>query len=181
MFPRKRASRFIIRCTTPAIGFVLPVKASAEGFYTFTFRVVPSRLLFRHALKGIIPRYYRGSKSSCDHIGSPRSSRNGKCRSAQLARWRNSLTVLGRADGWSKSRRSCRAFNSALRCSKRRDISLIGQLLQISLEPLQLPPCQIVLAPRRDGAVIGNVGQREAVLPHDWLKIFGHARHRIER
>jgi hypothetical protein len=57
VFPRKRASRFIIRCTTPAIGFVLPVKASAEGFDTFTFRVVPSRLLFRHAL--ILPRLSR--------------------------------------------------------------------------------------------------------------------------
>jgi hypothetical protein len=126
VFPRKRASRFIIRCTTPAIGFVLPVKASAEGFDTFTFRVVPSRLLFRHALKGIIPRYYRGSKSSCDQSGSPRSSRNGKCRSAEYARSRSSFTVLGRFCGSRQSRRRLRDFNSAFPCSNRRDISLIG-------------------------------------------------------
>jgi hypothetical protein len=119
VFPHKRASRFIIRCTTPAIYFVcLSKKASAEGFDTFSFRVVP--------FASAVPPRAHWSNSSCDHIGSPCSVRKGKCRRAELARSRNSFTVFGRVEGWSKSRRSWRAFNSALRCSKRRDISLMS-------------------------------------------------------
>jgi hypothetical protein len=136
-FPPQNATRFIsplltlanrhtIRCSFKVLNGVACQKGERGRACTCNFSFMGLRLKFRHALKGIIPRYYRGSKSSCDHIGSPRSSRNGKCRSAEYARSRSSFTVLGRFCGSRQSRRRLRAFNSALRCSNRRDISLIG-------------------------------------------------------
>ena len=158
-----------LRCSFKVLNGVACQKGERGRACTCNFSFMGLRLKFRHALKGIIPRYYRGSKSSCDHSGSPRSSRNGKCRSAEYARSRSSFTVLGRFCGSRQSRRRLRDFNSALRCSNRRDICLIVQVWlelrrvlyaagQIRLEPLQLPPCQIVLAPRCNSSVIGHVG-----------------------
>jgi len=114
----------------------------------------------------LLPPRARCSKSSFDHIGSPRSVRKGKCRRAEDARSRSSFAFFGRVEGCRQSRKNSRAFNKARCCSSLRDIPLLSRQLEVRPVRRFFPP------PAPDKAELFANDARAVVVPRFPHRVF---------